>query len=152
MIAYQVTEIDLRVVASSLGLTLINVQNPPSGHRGPVRFRLGLLPDRRYGRLSSTGSGRRVAAVCWHGHRDFFLALFARAPSARVQTVSTRTFPRGQRFYTAGTFEQMYRGTDRRVGSVAHPMRYSEACRCHQHPVRNRPRVVPPAPQPRLFF
>lgn len=90
---------------------------------------------REYQRVSTwrrraDGTPRRNAAVCWHGHRDFFRALFARAPEARVASAQTKaTVPGG--YYTAGNFEQVYQNTgDHNIGSMFAPMRYADACAC----------------------
>lgn len=90
-----------------------------------VRFGLRLGCCRR-----ADGSRRHSGAVCWHGHRDFFRALFAAAPGARVQTMQTeRTVPGG--WYTAGNFEDVYQNTgDANVGSAYDPISYADACDC----------------------
>ena len=96
------------------------------------RFRLGLTTAREYQRTSvGYGSkGRRIAAVCWHGHRDFYRALFKVAPEARVQTAMTRQLAQGSRYYTAENFERVYQETDRNIGSMMQPVAHSEACTC----------------------
>lgn len=126
MIAYKATEKQLDKAARRIGVRIIEARAFGRG----VRFRLGLQPNRKYGRLSAQGNGRKVAAVCWHGHREFFRALFTQVPEARVQTASTRAFARGHRFYTSETFEDVFGQTDRNVGS----MMYSEACECDYDP------------------
>jgi len=86
------------------------------------RVRLKLATDKRYQRMSH--SGRRVAAVCWHGHRDFFRALYQRAPEARVST--------GMADYrSAEDFEASFEATGRRnIGSQMDPVSYRTACFC----------------------
>lgn len=130
MIAYGVTTGILDDAARAVGVRIIDPR-PERGLRA-LRFRLGLEPDRKYGRRSASAfqNNRRVAAVCWHGHRDFFRALFKLAPNARVQTTHTKQFAKGRRFYTAENFERMYQDTDRNIGSQMYPKRYSDACDC----------------------
>ena len=95
--------------------------------RDPRRLRIVPAGD-KYRRVSHTG--RKIAAVCWHGHLEFFRQLFTLAPGARVQTAFTRDFPRGERWYTAENLERMYQATDRNIGSMYQPMYASEACEC----------------------
>jgi hypothetical protein len=96
------------------------------------RFRLRLGVERDYQR-TSVGygrQGRRISAVCWHGHRDFYRALFRIAPEATVQTALTRGFARGNRYYTAQNFERVYQETDKNIGPLIAPVAHSEACTC----------------------
>lgn len=88
--------------------------------------RLTLRPSAtcKYRRVSAGfgRQGRRVNAVCWHGHREFFRALFALAPEAVVSTALAR--------YTAENFESAYPSTDRNIGPMVASMFHSEACSC----------------------
>jgi hypothetical protein len=130
MLGYHVNEATLIQAATTVGVRIIEYRHT-SGTA--CRFRLGLEPDRKYGRTSASyfNMGRRVAAVCWHGHREFFRALFAIQPEARVQTAKTKTFAPGQRFYTADNFESIYRQSDGNIGSQLAPVNYSDACHCN---------------------
>jgi len=76
---------------------------------------------------------RRVNAVCWHGHREFFRALFTLAPAAVVTTSLAK--------YTAANFEATYASTDRYIGLLVAPLLYSEACSCPEgaFPARREP-------------
>lgn len=95
----------------------IGVEVSPIRERGrALQFTLRLGASREYQRRSPRG--RRIAAVCWHGHRDFFRTLFWMAPAAKVSTAQTRRLPRGERFYTRETF------------SLWEPARYSDCCDC----------------------
>lgn len=80
-----------------------------------ARACLGQRPtDRKYQRISGDSSemqwktweqrNRRVAAICWHGHRDFLRALYAMAPDCTVRTVLTT-------YKSADDFEARYRET-----------------------------------------
>lgn len=94
-----------------------------------LRFRLGLdttqprhnpgnfLPYQR----RSTYSGRKVAAVCWHGHRDFMRALYRLAPDARIKTALAD-------YHGAEDFERQFRSTYG-VGNGWN-ISYGQACGC----------------------
>jgi hypothetical protein len=80
--------------------------------------------DSRYQRIKRDGNGGRVRAVCWHGFRDFFRAVFALCPDAVFRT-GLATW-RG-----SADFEARYPGTGyKNIGSQFCPMLYAEACRC----------------------
>lgn len=75
-------------------------------------------------------NGRRLNAVCWHGHRDFFRCLFEQAPGAIVETVIANT---EQVKYTADNFEAVYFETgDINCGSIAQPLAYRDTCKCEE--------------------
>ena len=85
MIAYNVDEQDLCRAAYRAGVVLTGQQQRRDGT--PIKagrgLRFTLLPDgKRYQRRSYTG--RRVNALCWHGHYAFMAALFERVPDARL--------------------------------------------------------------------
>lgn len=77
------------------------------------------------------GEPNTVSALCWHGHRDFFRALFKSAPEGKIQTRETRGSVQGG-WYTAENFEREFPKTDRNIGSMMYPMRASEACWCRE--------------------
>lgn len=125
MIAKNVSEFDLRTAAEECGLTV----DPEYKGRGAYRFRLHLsaaIPPKGqakpYQRM--TGEGRKVAAVCWHGHRDFFTALFRRCPGAIIKTAMA-TYSGAEHF--AATFEAT---GDINIGSQYRPLLAREACFC----------------------
>jgi len=67
----------------------------------------GQAGDVLYQRVNYTFQGervRRVSAVCWHGHRDFFRALYRRAPAAVLRTGVTV-------YRSAAHFEATHRDT-----------------------------------------
>jgi hypothetical protein len=69
-------------------------------------------------------ASRRVHAVCWHGFRDFFRAVYRREPGAVFRT-AVATW-RG-----SDDFEARYRASGHKnVGSQAVPVAMAEACRC----------------------
>src|SRR5690606_19018612 len=98
----------LEAVAESVGVKLYIVRQT---NRKGTAWQLTLRPagDRYYRRGHS---GRRIWAVCWHGHRDFFRALFERAPNAKVRTVVASYDGRED-------FERTHSITgDRNIGSI----------------------------------
>ena len=69
-------------------------------------------------------TGRRIHAVCWHGHRDFLRALFVRTPSAVVITAIAR-------YEGSADFEASFAATgNQNVGSQMQPLRLDRACEC----------------------
>lgn len=88
------------------------------------RFRLAPL-EGKYQRTSASyfNRGRKVHAVCWHGHREFFYALFQHVPDAIVITAMAR-------YEGLVGFEDTYPSTDRNIGPPVSPIHYSECCTC----------------------
>ena len=136
MLAVNVSADVLAAAAADIGVTLYNLRNANAAgtrHRFTLRPIVpAKRPYREYGRYYRRGfhADRTVAAVCWHGHRDFFRRLFALAPTCKVQTKHTRDFAAGERWYTAANFENVYQRTDVNIGSTYNPMQFSEACWC----------------------
>lgn len=82
-----------------------------------------------YRRLSP--SGRRIAAVCWHGHERFFRALLDFAPDCRIYT----SFLRGNKppYYDRQNFDATYLATgNTNAGSMMYPARYANLCECER--------------------
>ena len=105
----------------------VRLENPGTVGR---RFRFTLRPiagqPNPYQRISASafGNGRRVAAVCWHGHRDVLRAAFERLPMMQVQAGSVV-------YRGAEHFEETYRDTaDRNIGSQMRPVYWPDACTC----------------------
>lgn len=99
MKVWNVTEEQVREAAASVGLALHSDWNGGGISRDgrALRFRLavdtasprnssGFLPFQRMSQTLGVNEGRKIAAVCWHGHRAFMRALFAVAPDARIKT------------------------------------------------------------------
>lgn len=126
----------LKAAAAQVGVRIIEDRVVNDGPiTAAVRFRLGLSDDkatRKYQRISASpfSNRRKVAAVCWHGHRDFFRVLFRLAGDARIQTASTRHLGPGDRYYTINNFERVYCFTDRNIGAPIAPVMASAACLC----------------------
>lgn len=135
MKAWNVTEEQIRDAARSVGL---GIHSDWAG-RGIVqdgralRFRLavdtgsprdawGFLPYQRATTWRESGP-RRVAAVCWHGHRDFMRALFAVAPDMRLKTALAD-------YRGADHFEGTY--PDTAGTGNEYNVSYAQACNCHR--------------------
>jgi hypothetical protein len=147
MIAKGTTAGAIVLAAAKVGVR-VDVRDVRPTRDGGQRVRFGLrLGDaisttgkkkdarRKYQRVgvagwNAAGATRRIASVCWHGHREFFRALFAGSPSARVQTAQTMTAVPGK-WYTADNFESVYQNTGHvNVGSQYAPLAYADACTC----------------------
>lgn len=82
------------------------------------------------GQATRYGEPRKVSAVCWHGHRDFFRRVYRDAVFAVFRTHPMP--PRFDAYYRdMADFESKYRETaHRNLGSMWHPMAACEACTC----------------------
>ncbi len=79
----------------------------------------GFLP---YQRMSmSRGINRKIAAVCWHGHRDFMRALFEMASEARIKTALAD-------YRGTADFEHKFRSTQGEGNGWN--VSYEQACGC----------------------
>lgn len=128
---------EIRQVAQSVGVK-IHSDWAGSGIRKDGRawnFRLALNSDvpkvskeagYKYQRTSTSGwaDGRKVAAVCWHGHRDFMRAVFRLDPNARFKTAIAD-------WKGSEDFEQRFAQTafDNK-GSIMFPVFAKDACTC----------------------
>jgi hypothetical protein len=96
-----------------------------TGHteRSPIRFTLTVKRAANPGGRVSA-SGRRVAAACWHCHRDVMKMIFAINPNARIKT--TLADYRGR-----SNFELTFDRTGySNCGSMAEPFNIMDACHC----------------------
>lgn len=130
MIASNVTDRSVLDRAAKLvGVRLENVR-PVNKAGTRIAFVLRLGPKKLYQRMSP--SGRRVAAVCWHGHAAFFRQLFLLDSAIEVRT----HWAGGDIHYTAGNFEATYGRTGgANIGSQMNPMAYRDACDYGTHPI-----------------
>ena len=74
------TERIIRACAEHVGVCV--VLGKVEGRR--LHFTLA-LDGERFRRMNATGK-RRVNGVCWHGHREFFRAVYRRMPQARIRS------------------------------------------------------------------
>lgn len=78
----------------------------------------------QYGRRSYTG--RRVHAVCYHGHHIVMQWLFRAAPDAVLISAHARYDGVADFYRLADSVG------DRNIGSIMQPMLYREACDCYK--------------------
>jgi hypothetical protein len=124
MKAWNTTEQDIREAADEVGLAIHSdwSGNGITRDGRALRFRLALGTDKENYR--SIKRGRRIAAVCWHGHRDFFRALYRRSPEARIKTALAD-------YRGTDGFERDFPATGQgNVGSWAEPQAAQDACDC----------------------
>lgn len=132
MKAWDVTEENIREAAAEVGLRIFGWPEGSIEKDGcALRFRLavniasprdvnGFLPFQRCSTLQ-VEKPRKIAAVCWHGHREFMRALFARVPSARIKTALAD-------YRGSEDFERTHRRTQG-TGN-AFNLSYEQACGC----------------------
>ena len=76
------------------------------------------------GRRSNTG--RKIAALCWHGHRDVMRRIFEREPGALLVTML-------ERYDGRADFLDTYPATGGiNCGSIAVPLAMRDSCECNQ--------------------
>lgn len=122
-----VTEAQLHECAEEIGVKLYEPREDGRAIRCrilPTGMRLN--GDYKYQRTSASGfhADRRVHAVCWHGYRDFMLAVYKRNPDARIKTMFADY--RNETDFIAKYPETGYRN----VGSMMYPMQAREVCNC----------------------
>lgn len=140
MIASKVSKADLLAAAADVGVMLdmraLNATdsryrvkvNPdpvqwPSAFTASGKRRAGEKGDVGYQRENAL-TGRRVNAVCWHGFRDFFRAVYKRNPAAVFRTAIDT-------WKGSEDFEARYRPSgERNVGSIMYPVCAAGNCRC----------------------
>jgi hypothetical protein len=90
------------------------------------RFTLKLADCKRWQRTSSSyfNRGRKVAAVCWHGHYHFMREIFRINPDARIQT-SWADYKGLESFLTDAP-----RTGRRNIGPPIDPLYAEDACLC----------------------
>lgn len=88
MRVYGPHEAEIRAIASEVGLQIWNDSIRRRGRWYTFRLKLGQerLDDGRLKFQKISQYGARTPFVCWHGHREFFFALFRSFPEAIVDT------------------------------------------------------------------
>lgn len=84
-----------------------------------INFTLTVINSKAKGGRYNHMTSRYISAACWHVHGDFFEALLAINDNAVIISGGTLKIDK-----TGGNW------TDRNIGSVAHPMMYSDSCLC----------------------
>jgi hypothetical protein len=133
MLIYDVPFNQCERIAENLGIRF-DGNETHTKRQNLVRVNGRLLPPndgRRnpYQRISASvfHDDRKVAAVCWHGYRDFMMQLFEDHPEARI--VTTR---QGYISYNGlDDFKKKYQDTAWvEVGSKMYPRYACEVCIC----------------------
>lgn len=127
MKVWGVNETQLKLIADEVGVKLNNLHEDGRAWNFTLRpTGVKIDGDYKYQRTSASGfhADRRVHAVCWHGHRDFMLAIYKREPEARIKTMWADY--RGVEDFLEKYPQTAYRN----VGSLAYPMRAYEICNC----------------------
>lgn len=111
------TEQQLETAATDVGVCLVNVRRAGRG----FAFTLGLTGElwRRRGH-----SGRKVAAVCYHGHAAFMQRVFDANPEAVIISAMSR-FDGVRDFQNRACLIG-----ERNIGSLMRPLEYNAACDC----------------------
>ncbi len=102
--------------------------DPSTQNRRGVAHGLTLRPAEgcTQRRCAVHGNHQRIAAVCWHGHRDFFRALLAITPDAVI-------ISRVARYDGSEGFERTFEPTgDQNIGSRMNPVAHRDACACRE--------------------
>lgn len=122
-----ITETELRSIVAYVSRTLYGdnlvFKREPENSGNFLLFTLTVLKSKNPGgRRSNTG--RRIAAACWHAHRDVMLAIFEQSPGALLVSALARYD--GQADFLA-TFPSTGRIN---LGSIVKPLRADCACNC----------------------
>ncbi len=142
MYARKVTKETLTAAAAAVGVDLdmdpknqagtswrvkVNLRVPPEAYTPSGRRKTGKNEVKvRYQRLSASSfsPNRRVNAVCWHGFRDFFRAVYAIEPEAIFRTAIAK-------YEGSDAFECTFPLTaHKNIGSRFRPVAADEACEC----------------------
>jgi len=92
-------------------------------NKGNTSYRFGIRPiDGKFQRVSP--SGRKVHAVCWHGHLEFMRNLYRTNATAKFRTAMNN--------YDSLADLESNKGNayHRNIGSMIYPMYYGDACEC----------------------
>ena len=129
MLAYSIPESAIERTVTEISESMysgnLRIKRLERETRNAIRFTITVYDSRAPGgRISHTG--RRVAAACWHAHRDVLQRLFDHFPDARIRTAVADY--RGK-----SGFEQDFPATaDNNIGSMFQPMCYADACDCER--------------------
>jgi len=120
MVAYGVDMATLAQIAEETGVRLNEAAERGKG----IKFTLRPTGDAF--RKVNPISGRRVSAVCWHGHAEFFERLFTLRPTARVKSQCAD-------YKGLDDYRAKYRASDTRLGpegNMYHRWKQSDCCDC----------------------
>jgi hypothetical protein len=98
------------------------VNQKGTGHRLTLTVHASSKPG---GRRSNTG--RKIAAACWHVHREFMRHLYDIAPEAVIQSALAT-------YRGVQDFEETFEATgDGNIGSAFEPQAMRTACECEEN-------------------
>ena len=113
------TEDEQREIGRELGIELYELREHGQRVR---RYQYTLRPATERYRSWDPMSGRRIWAVCWHGHRDYMRAVYELDPSARFKSAMAD-------YRGADDFESKFPDTAyTNVGSQMFPVLAREKC------------------------
>lgn len=133
MKVYQVTIEALAAIVRTVSAeqyagNIVFKNGPNQATKNCVNFTLTVADSNANGSRRSN-TGRRIAAACWHAHRDIMQAIFAAYPDARLH--SALADYRGQSDFLAS-----FPATGAtNCGSIANPLRADNACDCNNNGV-----------------
>ncbi len=122
-----ISETDLRAALDSASAEFyagnLQFKREPERSGNFLHFTITVDNTRNPGGARSS-QGRRIAAACWHAHRDFMRAIFKLAPDALLITALTR-------YEGSAGFEHEfpYTGTQN-AGSMIAPRARQDCCEC----------------------
>ena len=101
----------------------ITFKREPEQNGNFINFTLTVKDSsQKGGRRSNTG--RRIAAACWHAHRDIMVRIFSRHPDALLVTVMAR-------YEGLDGFTRLFPATGKvNLGSMYEPLLANRACKC----------------------
>lgn len=126
MKAYGIELLQLRKAAGLVHVDLYQVKAlNKKGTGWQFTIRPSILYPEKW-RSVNPVTGRRVHAVCWHGHRAFFRKCFEYAPKARFKsTIET--------WNGSEDFESRHLASGfKNRGSMIAPFYVNQACRCDE--------------------
>lgn len=121
------TENELRAIVAHVSQTWyagnLVFKRQPEWRGNFLLFTLTVIASKNAGgRRSNTG--RKIAAACWHAHRDVMLAIFEQSPDALLVSALAR-------YDGQPDFLNKYPATGyKNIGSIAVPLSMSQACDC----------------------
>jgi hypothetical protein len=124
-----ITAAELETIANRLGFRAeIGEERTMSrgADAGRHEIRFVLRPNRGVDTFRAIDpiSGRRKAAICWHGHYAAMRAIFALETGAKLKTAVAT-------YDGATAFEELAPATrHRNIGSIAEPATHEDGCEC----------------------
>lgn len=118
MKVWGLTEEQVKIAADTSGVRVNELKKEGRA----LRFTLRLKEGKKWQRVSHTG--RKVAAVCFHGHLSFMREVFRLCPEARIKTCCAD-------YHSAQELDETaHKAGERNTGSMFYHLEYQEACLC----------------------